>query len=90
MEEHVHIKHFETTCPACNHKLNSSAGPHGTSPQPGDITVCFHCSTALEFLADKTLAIIDEDDPSWWPYRKAINLVRSAITERKKRYEENA
>ena len=50
----------EQSCPHCGHKLNAASNEMGgREPKAGDLSICFHCATILEF--DKDLKLVEMD-----------------------------
>lgn len=51
----------QTACPSCNIELDAAEGVTDPNaiPKPGDVTVCFYCSTVLEYTEDMQLTAID-------------------------------
>lgn len=50
-----------STCPTCMTTLDAVTGmtDPDAMPEPGDVTVCFYCTTVLEYAEDMTLQIVD-------------------------------
>lgn len=46
-------------CPVCNKKLDqcTNAGEESANPVPGDVTVCFGCTSTLLFNEDLTVRL---------------------------------
>ncbi len=51
----------ECACPNCGIPLDAASGVSeaDAQPQPMDITVCFYCSTVLEYTEDMDLSAVD-------------------------------
>jgi hypothetical protein len=45
----------EDHCPFCGHKLDAASTPNGAIPNPGDVSICLSCASALVF--DKNLRL---------------------------------
>jgi hypothetical protein len=72
-------------CPDCNYPLDAASDPtdRAARPNPGDMTVCFQCTTFLEFRADMTLQVASPADVRNLPsdIRDKLFAVRHAIQE---------
>jgi hypothetical protein len=72
-------------CPDCNYELDAASHPFDPAarPSPGDITVCFQCTTFLEYRADMTLRVASPADVRNLPsdIRDQLFAVRRAIQE---------
>lgn len=62
-------------CPACLITLNAATSPFDDStPSPGDVTVCLHCSTVSVFQTDLTLRLARRAD-----YRAMPPAIRARL-----------
>jgi hypothetical protein len=66
-------------CPSCQTSLTgaSNTGPEQEGPQPGDYTVCVHCTTALIFTEDglRPMVEADVDDMSLAKVRALLRVI---------------
>jgi hypothetical protein len=54
----------ESKCPNCQHSMDGAAdlaGDVDSGPSPGDLSVCLHCATMLQFGPELQLELISPD-----------------------------
>lgn len=50
-------------CPVCKHLCDRASSAYGQAvPDPGDITVCFYCTSVNVFGDDMALRVITEEE----------------------------
>lgn len=73
-----------SACPTCGKKLNGATKIDGKGgPRPGDISVCFYCTSFLVFGDDLELALMTADEIVELPaeQRRRLIVLRGQIKE---------
>jgi len=51
----------DRACPVCNNKLDAASAINAdTSPQPGDVSICFYCGSFLIYSDDMSSRLLTE------------------------------
>jgi len=67
-----------SSCPYCKEVMDGASTMMGGVPKPGDISVCIHCASLLQFDQDIRLVIVTHDE---WEAIKAEDPVFAKLTE---------
>ena len=83
----------DTKCPCCGCKMNAVTGEEGqdVEPIPGDVSVCFECTSYLVFDEELKLRVLEVDEICEMDSDTLYTLtsVRNQIQKAKRFFEEN-
>lgn len=68
-------------CPDCRELLDEveALSEEGTTPSPGDLTICAFCATVLKFTEGLQLQVAREADIASLPIEAKVGLVQARI-----------
>jgi hypothetical protein len=58
----ITVKMEDDACPVCGTRLTAFSNDKDEVPSPGDISICYNCTSVLEICEDYTVKKMADDD----------------------------